>query len=188
MAIKILLLLILLPLKSLYVPLNRRKAKHYWKLPIDDKIPLIPIFIIPYLLHQVGLVLTGIALWNTSYIEPFLLSLIISYVIAVSFWYLIPNGVKRPPSIHKSFFTPYINMLYQVDGDSNGFPSAHIIVTLLCGHFLSLAFGVFIPYIWIGVSSVVLSVLFTKQHYIIDIPGGAFVYAISYYLSRVILG
>lgn len=185
---KFLLLLILLPLKSLYLPLNKRKSKHYWKLPIDDKIPLIPIFLVPYLLHHVGIIITGILLWNTPFIEPFLLSLIISYAIAVTFWYFVPNGVKRPPSLHTSFFTPYLNKLYQYDGDTNGFPSAHIIVTLLCGHFLSLEYGLFIPYIWMGVSSVVLSVLFTKQHYIIDIPGGAFVYAISVYLSRIILG
>lgn len=176
---KLILLLILIPLKSLYIPLNKRKSRYYWKLPIDDKVPLIPIFILPYLLHHPGIILTGALLWNTEYISPFLLSLIISYVIAVIFWYFVPNGVRRPPLPDKSIFTPLIKNLYAHDGDTNGFPSAHIFVALLCGHYLSLGFPHFIPYIWIAISTVILSVLFTKQHYIIDIAGGIAVYVIS---------
>ncbi len=185
---KLILLLILLPLKSLYIPLNRRKSKYYWKLPIDDKIPLIPIFIIPYLLHHGGLVLTGIVLWNTPYISLFLLSLIISYCVAIIFWFFIPNGVRRPPSFPKSIFSPLITTLYMHDGDTNGFPSAHIFVALLCGHYLSFAFQNLIPYIWVCISLVVLSVLFTKQHYVIDIAGGIVVYLVSFLLAGLLLG
>lgn len=180
---KLLLLLILIPLKSLYIPLNKRKSRYYWKLPIDDKIPLIPIFIVPYLLHHIGVILTGILLWESKYISSFLLSLIISYIIAVIFWFFVPNGVHRPLIPHNSFFTSLIRKLYTYDGDTNGFPSAHIFVTLLCGHYLSLGFPHFIPYIWAAISTVVLSVLFTKQHYIIDIAGGIAVYVIS---SRIV--
>jgi len=185
---KLFLLLLLLPLKSLYLPLNKRKSKYYWRLPIDNKIPLIPLFIIPYLLHHPGVIFTGIVLWNTPHISLFLLSLIISYIIAVIFWYYIPNGVRRPPAIHTSFFTPWINKLYKHDGDTNGFPSAHIFVALLCGQYLSLAFPQFIFPIWASISLVVVSVLFTKQHYIIDIAGGVVVYFISFYVAGCILG
>lgn len=181
---KLLLLLILIPLKSLYIPLNRRKSKYYWMLPIDSKIPLIPIFIVPYLLHHLGVILTGIMLWNSTYISSFLLSLIISYTIAVIFWFFVPNGVHRPLIPQNSFFTPLIRKLYAYDGDTNGFPSAHIFVTLLCGHYLSLGYPHLIPYIWITISTVILSVLFTKQHYIIDIAGGIAVYVIS---SRIVV-
>lgn len=183
---KLFLLLILLPLKSLYIPLNRRKSKYYWKLPIDDKIPLIPIFILPYLLHHPGIIVTGALLWNTEYISPFLLSLIISYAIAVIFWYFVPNGVRRPPLPDRSIFTPLIKNLYAHDGDTNGFPSAHIFVTLLCGRYLTLAYQNFSLYIWIAISLVILSVLFIKQHYIIDIAGGIAVYFISSYAVEII--
>jgi len=184
---KLILLLLLLPIKSLYIPLNKRRSKYYWKLPLDDKIPLIPIFIVPYLLHHPGIIFTGIVLWNTPYISPFLLSLIISYIIAIIFWYFVPNGVHRPPAIHTSYFTSWINKLYTHDGDTNGFPSAHIFVALLCGHRLSFVFPQFIPYIWTSISLVVLSVLFTKQHYIIDIAGGVAVYFISFMLAGVFI-
>lgn len=179
---KLLLLLILIPIKSLYIPLNRRKSKYYWKLPIDDKIPLIPFFIVPYTLHHFGIVLVGIMLWNSTYITSFLLSLIISYALAEIFWFFIPNGVRRPPITHNSFFTPLIRKTYELDGDTNGFPSAHIFVALFCGHYFSLGFPQFTPYIWTAISTVVLSVLFTKQHYIIDIAGGILVYFITLYL------
>lgn len=184
---KIILLLFVLPLKSLYLVCNKRPSKYYWKLPIDDKIPLIPIFIIPYLLHHPGIVVTGAVLWNTVYIEQFLLSLIVSYIIAVAFWYFIPNGVKRPPLPEKSIFTPLIKKLYEHDGDTNGFPSAHIFVALLCGYYLSLGFPQFIFFIWTAIGMVVASVLFTKQHYIIDIVGGILVFGMSAYASNTFL-
>ncbi|PIV71065.1 hypothetical protein COW57_01685 [Candidatus Roizmanbacteria bacterium CG17_big_fil_post_rev_8_21_14_2_50_39_7] len=183
---KLILLLILIPLKSLYIPLNKRKSKYYWKLPIDDKIPLIPIFIVPYLLHHLGILLVGIMLWNSKYISPFLLSLIISYSIAVIFWFFVPNGVHRPSLPHTSFFTPLIRKLYVYDGDTNGFPSAHIFVTLLCGHYLSLGYPHLIAYIWTVISTVILSVLFTKQHYVVDIVGGIVAYVVSFYLAGII--
>lgn len=182
---KLILLAILLPLKSLYLVCNKRPSKYYWKLPIDDHIPLIPIFIIPYLLHHPGIILTGAVLWNTHLIIPFLLSLIISYSIAILFWYFVPNGVRRPPYPENSLFTPLIKKLYLHDEDTNGFPSAHIFVTLLCGHYFSLGYPQLAPFIWTSIGAVVASVLFTKQHYIIDIAGGVIVYALSLYLAGI---
>jgi membrane-associated phospholipid phosphatase len=182
---KFILLIILLPLKYLYLVLNKRKSTYYWSLPIDTYIPLIPFFIIPYLLHHPIIILTGILLWNTQYIIPFLLSLIISYIIAVLFWYFVPNGVHRPLPPAGSIFTPLIKQLYTHDGDTNGFPSAHIFVALLYGHYLTLAFPSFITVIWTTIGLIILSVLFTKQHYIIDIVGGIIVYLISFYLAGI---
>ncbi len=187
MQLKVLLLIILLTLKSLYIPLNKRKSKHYWNIPLDSYIPLIPIFIIPYLLHHPGIIITGALLWNTQFCVPFLLSMIVSYALAVVFWYTVPNGVVRPPVIQSSVFSPLVKILYQHDGDTNGFPSAHIFVTLLCGYYLSYAFPLFIVPLWLCVSTVVLSVLFTKQHYIIDIPGGGIVAFISICLVKIII-
>jgi membrane-associated phospholipid phosphatase len=74
------------------------------------------------------------------------------------------------------------------DGDTNGFPSAHIFVALLCGHYLSLVYHNFIPAIWLAILTVVLSVLFTKQHYIIDIAGGIIVYLLSFSLAGILIG
>lgn len=184
---KLLLLLILIALKSLYVPLNRRKSKYYWKLPIDEKIPLIPFFIIPYSLHHINVIFIVTTLWNSEFIIPFLLSLIISYAIAEIFWFFIPNGVRRPPITHNSIFTPLIRKTYEIDKDTNGFPSAHVFVALFCGHYFSLGFPHFTLYIWTAISTVVLSVLFTKQHYIIDIAGGILVYFITLYFVGIII-
>ena len=42
-------ILIYLFLQFLYVPLNRRPVKYYWKLPLDDRLPLVPGMIFVYL-------------------------------------------------------------------------------------------------------------------------------------------
>ena len=90
---KILLLIIFLLAKSIYLPLNKRKSKYYWKIKFDDSIPFIPIFIIPYLGYLFYILATIILLWNTKYINNFFIIYIIFYILAGLFWYFVPNGV-----------------------------------------------------------------------------------------------
>lgn len=179
MNITYVLLICALLIKSIYIPLNRRKSKFYWKIPFDNKIPLIPVFVIPYALYHLGVYSSFFILWKTSYINQFLLSIIVSYVIAAVFWYLFPNGVSRPTLTHNSHLYKMLRLIYKHDGDTNGFPSAHVFVSLICGHFLSLAFPAAVLIIWPLVICIILSTVFIKQHYVIDILGGMVVYLLT---------
>src|SRR3989344_7968848 len=93
---KTLMLIIFLLVKSIYLPLNKRKSKYYWKIKFDDSIPFIPIFIVPYIGYFFYIIATIVYLWNTKYINIFFVTYIISYILAGLFWYFIPNGVTRP--------------------------------------------------------------------------------------------
>ncbi len=101
---KILLLAVFLAVKSLYIPLNKRKSKYYWKIGLDDNIPFLPVFIVPYLGYFAWIIYSIFLLWNTEYLNKFFISYIISYLIAEVFWYFFPNGVKRPAVKGKGFF------------------------------------------------------------------------------------
>ncbi|MFA6081034.1 MAG: phosphatase PAP2 family protein [Patescibacteria group bacterium] len=182
---KIFLLILFLLVKSVYLPLNKRKSRYYWKIKIiDDNIPLIPVFIIPYLGYFIYIIATIIFLWNSSVINIFFVTYIISYIIAGFFWYFIPNGVKRPVIKGKDIFSKLITLIYKYDDDTNGFPSAHIFGTLICSYFLSLVFPQQTILIWLVNFLICISTVFVKQHYVLDIVGGI----ITFWLSIMIGG
>lgn len=180
---KILLLIIFLLTKSVYLPLNKRKSKYYWKIKFDDLIPFIPIFIIPYIGYFFYIVTTIILLWNTQFINNFFITYIISYILAGLFWYLFPNGVKRPVITKTDVFSKLTRFIYKYDDDTNGFPSAHILASLICSYFLSLVFPQQLLLIWLVNFFICISTIFVKQHYILDILGGVIFFLISILLG-----
>ncbi len=176
---KLYLLLAFLAIKSVYLPLNRRKSKYYWKLKADDSIPLVPVFIIPYLAYFFLIIYSVSKLWSTELINDFLVSYIVSYVIAGIFWYLVPNGVARPLIKGKSILKDIIRFIYKHDDDTNGFPSAHVFSTLICSYFLSIWNPGAAYIFWIVAALITASTVLVKQHYILDILGGIIVFALS---------
>jgi|SRR3989339_854353 len=176
---KIFLLIIFLLVKSIYLPLNKRKSKYYWKIKFDDSIPFIPIFIIPYLGYFIFIILTIILLWNTKYINNFFITYIISYILSGLFWYFVPNGVKRPKIYKKDIFSKLTSLIYKYDDDTNGFPSAHVLASFICSYFLLMAFPEWSLIIWIINFLICISTIFVKQHYVLDILGGIIFFLIS---------
>jgi membrane-associated phospholipid phosphatase len=170
--------------KSIYLPLNKRKSKYYWKIKFDDSIPFIPVFIIPYIGYFFYVITTIIYLWNTKYINNFFITYIISYILAGLFWYFIPNGVKRPKVVGKDIFSRFTASIYKYDDDTNGFPSAHIFATLTCSYFLFLAFPENLILILSITFLISISTIFVKQHYVLDILGGI----VNFWLSIMISG
>lgn len=176
---KLALLLIFLAVKSIYLPLNKRKSKYYWKIPVDDLIPLVPFFIIPYIGYFFIVIASVILLWNTPLIDGFLKSYIVSYIIAAIFWYLFPNGVARPVITKTDPFSRLTKFIYSHDDDTNGFPSAHVFASLICSYFLTMAFPANGVLIWSSGLLIIISTLLVKQHYILDILGGVIVFFLS---------
>ena len=184
---KYLLLIFFLITKSIYIPLNRRSSRYYWKLKVDDKIPLLPVFIIPYLGYYLLIIITIYLLWTTNYITQFFISYIISYLLAGIFWYLFPNGVKRPLINGQGLFNNLIKYIYKIDNDTNGFPSAHIFASLICSYYLYLVYPQYlllIAIIWLLIG---LSTILVKQHYIVDILGGMIVFVLSIAITSIVI-
>lgn len=180
---KTLLLIIFLLVKSIYLPLNKRKSKYYWKIKIDDYIPFIPIFIIPYIGYFFYILATIILLWNTKLINTFFMTYITSYVVAELFWYFVPNGVKRPIIDKKDIFSKLVKNFYRIDDDTNGFPSAHVFGTLICSYFLLIIFPQQSLLIWLISFLINFSTVLVKQHYILDILGGFIIFGLSVIIS-----
>lgn len=184
---KIFLLILFIVVKSLYVPLNKRKSTYYWKSKLDDKIWFMPIFVVPYVGYFLFIIVSIVGLWNSVHIDNFLISYIIAYLIAELFWYFFPNGVKRPMITGGGHLKKIVAFIYLHDGDTNGFPSGHVFGTLICSYYFSLAFPSMAVGTWIFGSLIIASTVLIKQHYLVDILGGFFVFIASLYLGSLFI-
>jgi membrane-associated phospholipid phosphatase len=160
--------------KLCYFPLNYRTCRYYFKLPIDNKVPLWPIWIVPYSFYFIYLLSGAIWFWQTDQRHNYLVVYVLTTLLAGLFWYFFPNGVKRPDAsyLKPSWSAKAIQNLYKHDKDGNGFPSAHVYATLITSWFFYLTLPQFWP-IWLAIGlAISLSTIFTKQHYVVDVLGG----------------
>lgn len=154
----------------------------------DNLIPLVPAWTLVYL----GCFL----IWIVNYIwicresreicYEFLAAEALSKLMCGVFFLFLPTTNIRPELAGSDFCTQLLHFVYTVDQPVNLFPSIHCLAIwfswrgqLKCKKipkwykYLSFAF------VWL----VFLSVLFTKQHILIDIIGGVAVAEISWYIS-----
>ena len=172
--------LVYLFLQFLYVPLNRRPVKYYWKLALDDRLPLLPGMIVIYFSYFLMFFFGSLVLIFSEQFFPFVTAMIMVQVLGDLFWYFFPNGVKRPEVRGKGLMRQWLRQLYLHDKyDGNAAPSAHVFHALIIGHFLvrlwpQLALPI---YIWVGL--IIVSTVLIKQHYVLDVLGGMLVAAIG---------
>jgi membrane-associated phospholipid phosphatase len=165
---------------------NRRPARFYFESKLDKKIKPIPIFLIFYVSYYFLIIFSYIFLSKTVFANDFFLSILIANLMATVFWYFVPNGVSRPKIKAKNLLTKVLRYLYENDGDSNGFPSAHIYVTLIITYYLfQLNYSMLIPYATLFIL-IALSTIFTKQHYLIDIFGGVLFAVLAIFLTSLL--
>ncbi len=183
-----LLMLVWIGLLRLYYPLNRRPNCSYLRYKIDDYIPLIPIFVIPYIFFFVWTFLPAIIMWNNPLGIPFLASQVIATLTGTFVWWKLPTGVKRPSRLEElSIFHRMLNTIYSHDSDVNACPSGHVYTSLISSYYLAL----FIPYLTVPIYLIgiliSISTVFTKQHYFVDLIGGSIWAVLSVMLGQYIV-
>jgi membrane-associated phospholipid phosphatase len=157
---------------AFYVPLNRQVPKYYWRLPIDDRIPFLPQFYWLYVTYFLFLPGAILLLWQTQHSLSLLMSLTLATFTASLFWWVWPNGVKRPSFIPKNFTERWLQTIHQHDGDCNGLPSSHVFSACICGWFLATVYPQFAVVIWLITGGITISTVLVKQHYISDAIAG----------------
>lgn len=159
----------------LYFPTNRINAPGRWffhDTRIDELLPLIPYFIIPYLALFPYMIATAILMWHTLFAAEFYTTIAIAAWSAALVWYMAPSGILRKRDIGPDFFSRMIVWIYEHDQENNTFPSSHVFYALICSYFLALAF----PYFALGFAVfgglITVSTVLVKQHHVADIVGG----------------
>lgn len=163
----------------LYIPVNRAVTHGVsLELPVDRKIPFVPVFIVPYLASILYWFVT-IYVVNTrasaDVAAHFNWQIVIASVVSCIVYLVWPTRVDRPAITTDDVWSKLVKLLYAQDNAFNAAPSGHTFFTILCSVVLSKMYpGLALLWVLIAVL-VVLSILFTKQHNVADaLTGMAF--------------
>ncbi len=140
---------------------------------IDDNIPLIPWFAVPYLTMYFITIVPFLLSWHdkkklfaTSY--TFLCAASIAYITFM----IYQTKMVRPEIIPHGTFDFLVEYIYSIDPPVNSFPSLHVLyatLAFLCTRNISKELGVILfPFAFLTAISTVL----IKQHFFPDIIGG----------------
>jgi len=153
------------------------------RLPIDDLIPYRPswVWIYSFLYYPV-ILYTNLVIESprefTHLAMSYLLLLALQMVVFVSFPVVTPEE-WRPQRAPETYSERFLSIVQRLDARSNSFPSMHTSVATLTALHLLPSLG---PWAWAFPVLIALSCLFTKQHYLVDVPAGAGLGALTYWI------
>lgn len=145
---------------------------------LDDKIPFLPIFIIPYILWYlyISIPLFYILITNKSFFLKQMQTIVIGLYICVIIFVLYPSYIEfRPTAEGNGILLFLCRWIYKNDTPSmNVLPSLHCYLAILmhCSTFINTPYS---KYKFLRISSfiyvcfVCMSTVFVKQHSVIDV-------------------
>ena len=179
-------LAILLLLFLVYFLLNNARGNiHSLEMPVDDRIPVLPAFVFPYLSIYA---LLALSIWRFLKAETKIftiaalaigLDLVLSYLVFLSY----QTQVERPVILGSDISSDILRWVYSVDKPFNAFPSLHTSISALLALLWRKAGSRIQPIIALWAALIIASTLLTKQHYIADVLGGIAVALVSYYCA-----
>lgn len=177
----------IIPMISILYPiLNRYRGMVYvQKLPIDNVIPFIKIFILPYVSWYPFIATFLIILCFVDKENYFKLvaGLSIGMLTCYLIYFFYPTYVQRPVIECEDIFDKLVLWVYGRDNPFNCWPSIHVLNSFLVALYTSLSNKVnsFVKSVGIIISSlIVLSTMFVKQHYLSDVVAGIVLGTIIY--------
>ena len=156
--------------------------------PLDDLIPFCKWFAIPYVLWYpyIVLPLIWIMIKKASEFKRLMWFIMLTYTVTLIIYALFPNGQNlRPQTVEgNGLIALWMRFLYSYDTNTNVCPSIHVIGTLATTYALMHTkagkkwWSVII--IVIMTISICISIVFVKQHSIIDLYAGVALCALAY--------
>jgi membrane-associated phospholipid phosphatase len=153
---------------------------------IDDLFPIIPVFAVPYLYSYVFWLMAPavVSLTDRRHFINYIYGLSLAYLIGFLIFVFMPTYMDRVAEGLMNYmnrpgiFNKLLNIIYSADGMEkafNLFPSYHCLISAYC--YIGVRRQEAIPksyrvYSLVMFILIVLSTLFTKQHYILDSIGG----------------
>lgn len=147
---------------------------------LDDRIPFVPAFSVPYLLYLPYLFLViGYGIVASRWWANIAASALALQLTAAAIYRLHQTHVPRPAVTGKDVFSRLTAFIYRHDAPYSCFPSLHVAYALLCLYWSSFLFPAAFPAFAVFTALVVLSTLFIKQHAIADVVAGSSVTALA---------
>lgn len=194
-----LLFMISIPISNIFYGIlnSAHRGVGSFALEIDNKIPFIKEFILPYILWYpfILVFMVYICLKNREVYYRTLISLNIGLIVCYIIFYFFQTTVIRPELQGADIFTRLVKIIYDNDNPYNCFPSVHVITTYTVMKGLKYVSGsrIFLNVINIIGISIIISTQFVKQHVILDLISaiilGEILFAIAmvgYYREEII--
>lgn len=163
-------------------PLTEPRRLH---LPVDDLIPYRPrwVWIYSFLYYPV-ILYTNLVIRSprefTHLATSYLLLLALQMACFLAFPVVTPEHWRHRQA-SDTYSERFLWFVQRLDGRSNSFPSMHTSVATLTALHLQPSLG---AWTWAFPVMIGLSCVFTKQHYLVDVPVGAALGAFNYWLYR----
>ncbi|MBD1929941.1 inositol phosphorylceramide synthase [Trichocoleus sp. FACHB-90] len=171
----------------IYEVLNKQSGTvHVVKLQFEEQIPFLPFFSIPYISFIPFLLITIIylAFFYKKYQSVFI-SFLSCQLIAYLVYTFYQTSVSRADIVSKDIFSTIVAYIYSVDKPYNCFPSLHVSLSMICLlYWIKTSPVIKIP-MSIFVALIILSTLFIKQHYVLDVMCGIILGILTFYIGQV---
>lgn len=160
--------------------INEGRMHHYVDLGVDQMIPLVSPFVLVYVLAflQWAIGFYMIAREGDTLCKRFVGGELIAKSICAIIFIIYPTMMARPVLVGTDIFTRGLGLLYSMDTATNLFPSIHILDSYLVARasFKMKKVGKGYRVVMaIAFLLITMSVVFIKQHTVIDIIGGILV-------------
>ena len=165
----------------LYEPLNHGPNRIFLRTPLDQAIPLVPVFVIPYLtLTPVILVsMVGFLAFRVRLFRSAAVALIIAWLVSFAFYVVLQSYVARPAVNGGGLLMGWLRDVYASDRPYNDFPSLHTsLSTIIAVHWWRLDRRIGVP-VAVWTLLIVASTVLVHQHYLADVGGGLVLAALT---------
>ena len=157
--------------------ITRNMAHFDLSLPVDAAIPFIPAFAVIYVLAYVQWIVGYILIARDSreLCRRVIAGEIISKLICMALFLLVPTTMARCRIVSDSFFSRFVGTIYRLDAADNFFPSIHCLESWVCfrGAMQMKRVKPWYRYFTLAFSLLVFaSTVLIKQHAAVDIAGG----------------
>jgi membrane-associated phospholipid phosphatase len=174
-----------------FLYLENRTNVHYYIIhsPLDDYIPFIEVFIVPYLLWFVYIMVTTLYFFFTDKADfyRFISFIFTGMTIFLIVCTVFPNGLTlRPATFERdNIFTQLVQFIYSVDTPTNVLPSIHVYnsigAAIAIAHSQSLKKHPGIQRSAYLLSFlIILSTMFLKQHSVTDVMAAIVISCVVY--------
>ncbi len=132
--------------------------------------------------YILGIVFAVLALQDLRIFYRALVAILIAELFCVSVYFLFPSTFPRPTDAGPGLTGEALRWFWSVDPPDNTFPSSHVAISALCALAMWQEKHRFRWVNYLLTAGVAVTVLTTKQHYVIDVFSGLLVSGGSFWL------
>jgi membrane-associated phospholipid phosphatase len=174
---RLILVCLIIGAQCLYTFTNRTMQGGWMpKTSLDNYIPIWPVWVVPYLLViAVWVSFSLLAAWKMDerLFRAYVVASLATILPSMLFFVLYPTYVERPVVTGTDWASGLLRLLYANDRANNALPSGHMYFAVLLAYFVTRWKPRLLWFAVLMVILVICSTLFTGQHYVLDLVGGA---------------